>query len=162
MRKRFEQKPELGTEPIGEVVIPVKTRHELPPVLAGLQYIFNTPECNEAVFSILEEKVCGDKQLTGRNGMDLWEILVLAVVRLCVDANYDALHHMANYDGLLRGILGVAKTDFSEGKSYGLSTIKDNVRLLDEETIERINLIVVQAGHRIVKKKRGPRPKRKG
>lgn len=153
MRKRFEQNPELGTEPIGEIVIPLKTRHELPPVLAGLQHIFNTPQCNEAVFSILEEKVLADKRATGRNGMDLWEILVLAVVRLCVDANYDELHHMANYDGLLRGILGVATTDFSQGKVYGLSTIKDNVRLLDEDTIERINLVVVAAGHRVVKKK---------
>lgn len=153
MRKRFEQNPELGTEPIGEVVIPTKTRHELPPVLAGLQYIYNTPQCNEAIFSILEEKVCSGKKATGRNGMDLWEILVLAVVRLCVDANYDELHHMANYDGLMRGILGVAPTDFSQGKVYGRSTIKDNVRLLDEDTIVRINQIVVEAGHRIVKKK---------
>jgi len=151
MRKRFEQAPELGTDPIGEVKIPIKSRHELPPVLGGLQFIFTTPELNEAVFSILEEKVCAGKQDTGRKGMDLWEILVLGVVRLCVDANYAELHHMANYDSLLRGIMGLSPI-FSKGKTYGLSTIKDNVKLLDAATIERINRIVVQGGHSIVKK----------
>lgn len=161
MRKRFEQAPKLGTDPIGEVIIPTRTRHELPPVLRGLQYIFMTPALNEEVFSILEEKVCAGKQDTGRKGMDLWEILVLGVVRLCVDANYDQLHHMANYDGLLRGIMGIAPI-FSQGKTYGLSTIKDNVRLMDQATIERINRVVVQGGHSIVKKKRGPKPKGKG
>lgn len=153
MRKRFEQQPELGTVPIAEVGIPLRTRHELPPVLAGLQHIFRTPELNAAVFAILEGAVCSGKKKTGRKGMDFWEIFVLGVVRLCVDANYDQLHHMANFDDLLRGILGVSKTDFSQGKVYGLSTIKENVRLLDEATIEKINLVVVKEGHRIVKKK---------
>jgi len=37
----------------------------------------------------------------------LWQILVLGVVRLGLDANYDRLEHLANYDTLIRQFLGV-------------------------------------------------------
>jgi IS5 family transposase len=88
---------------------------------------------------------------TGRLGMSLWEIFVLAVVRLCLDVDYDRLHILANYEKLLRMILGV-ESSFGEGKQYGLQTIKDNVQLLDEDVIDQINDIVVKAGHSLKKK----------
>ena len=154
MRKRFEQQLDLGQKPIPEVRIPTRSRDELPPVLMGLQLIFTTPDLNERVFELLESRICGDKQETGRPGMDLWEILVLGVVRLALDCDYDRLHHTANFDGLVRGILGVSSTGFTAGgKEYKYQTIRDNVTLLDEETINKINAVVVEAGHRVVKKK---------
>ena len=50
MRKRFEQQNELDAELIPDVKIDGKSRHELPQFLDGLQYIFVTPDLNEAVF----------------------------------------------------------------------------------------------------------------
>ena len=47
MRQRFERQLDLGQIPIEEVPIPPKSRDELPPVLRGLQWIFQTPEVNE-------------------------------------------------------------------------------------------------------------------
>ena len=82
MRKRFEQQHELDATLIPEVKIDKKSRHELPQVLAGLQYIFVTPSVNEQVFEILENKILKGKKKTGRLGMSLWEILVLGVMRL--------------------------------------------------------------------------------
>jgi hypothetical protein len=58
----------LGRTPIERVVLPVRSRDELPPVLAGLQWIFQTPELNRQVFDLLEEKVVGGKKATGRPG----------------------------------------------------------------------------------------------
>lgn len=154
MRKHFDQDPFLGTKPISEVRIPTKSRDELAPVLMGLQHIFTTPELNRQVFEILEGKILVGKNNTGRPGMGLWEIFVLATVRNCLNANYDRLHDQANYHSLIRGIMGV-DTPFREGKEYSLSSIKDNVSLLDEQTLIEINELIVGAGHRLLKKKDG-------
>ncbi|OQZ01680.1 MAG: ISNCY family transposase [Candidatus Brocadia sp. UTAMX2] len=134
MRKRFEQQLKLG-------IIPISGEH-----------IYVTPELNEEVFRILEGKVLKGKKKTGRYGMDLWQILVLSTVRLGLDADYDRLDNFANHHKLIRQIVGV-ETTCGEGKRFSRQSIKDNVSLLDEETITRINEVVVRAGHKLVKKK---------
>src|SRR5260221_429766 len=108
MRKRFEVQLTLGKTPIETVLPPWKSRDELPPILAGLKWIFLTPEINAQVFTLLEEKLVAGKKATGRPGLDLWQIQVLGVVRLGLDCDYDRLEHLANYDSLLRQILGLS------------------------------------------------------
>ena len=159
MRKRFEQQLTIGTVPISEVKVNLKSRHELPPVLAALQYVFINSELNTQVFDLLESKIVKGKKRTGRPGMTLWEIFVLAVVRLCLDVNYDFLLDHANEHNTLRGILGVQMSDFSRGKEYKYQTVVDNITLLDEQTLIQINEIIVKSGHSLLKKKKGPRPK---
>lgn len=155
MRQRFEQQLSLGLIPIPDVKITTRSRHELPPILTALQHIFITPVLNAAVFELLEKRICAGKENTGRPGMDLWQILVLGVVRLGTDSNWDALHHFANNDRSLRGILGVATTAFcDEEEDFAYQTLIDNVSLLDEDTIKEISALVVAEGHRILKKKR--------
>ena len=107
MRKRFEQSPELDFDPISEVKINTKGRHQLPPMLVALQYIFTDQDLSEQVFELLEDKITKQKKNTGRMGMSLWEILVLGVVRLNLDIDYDFLVDHANNHSELRGILGV-------------------------------------------------------
>ncbi len=75
------------------------------------------------------------------------------MVRLTLDVNYDRLEHIANYDKLVRDFLGIS-TFSGEGKRYPLQTIKDNVSLLTPEVLEKINQVIVRAGHNLVKKKR--------
>ena len=150
MRKRFSVQYELGATPIEKLELPLRSRDELPPVLRGLQYIYSTPELNRRVFALLEEKILSGVQETGRNGMSLWEILVFATVRLALDCNYDRLEHIANYDNLVRLFLGIP--DFGNNlKRYSLQSLKDNVRLLDEETLDQINELVVSSGYRLKK-----------
>jgi len=146
MRKRFEVQYELGATPIEKIKIP-KSRDELPPVIRALQNIYTTPELNEKVFDILERKILPTVDFTtGRPGMSLWEILVLGSVRWTRDADYDHLHHMSNFDNLIRKLLGIS--DFGENlKRYSLQTLKDNIGLLDEETLDEINELVVKTGH---------------
>ena len=150
MRKRFDAQIGLDQVPIEKVIIPHKSRDELPPVLAGLQWIFATPEVNQEIFALLEEKVCGDKKDTGRPGMDLWHILVLGVVRLALDCDYDRLEHVAEYDRLVRAIMGVA--DFGGQEQFHHKTISDNVCHVDAELLEKINEIVVRHGRQALKK----------
>lgn len=153
MRNRFNQQNSLDATPINEVKIDGKSRHELAPLLGGLQYIFTTPALNEKIFSILESKIMHGKKQTGRWGMSLWEILVLGCVRLNLNTNYDALQDLANNHSMLRGILGVRTNEiFGNGHYYELSTIKENVGLLDEEILKAISLELVKAGHSFKKK----------
>ena len=140
--------------PIGEVKINLKTRHQLSPILLGLQYLFNDDELSEQAFEIVSEKVLSGKKATGRLGMSLWEILVLGTVRLSLRIDYDFLVDHANEHQTLRSILGVGRSDFAQEKEYKYQTVVDNVSLLDEQTIKKINDLVVQAGHQIIKKKR--------
>lgn len=154
MRQRFDQQMNLGIHPISEVKFPLKSRDELPPILRGLQYIFITPSLNEKVFSLLEEKVCKGKKKTGRKGMDLWHILVLAVVRHGLNTNWDRLESMANYDALIRMVLGVHNTSFGAYQiEFTYQSIIDNVSQIDEALLKSINQLVVDAGHELLKKK---------
>lgn len=156
MRQKFIQQKSIGVESISEVSIPNITRDELPPVLKALQHIFITSELNEKVFKILSKSSGNVNVNKGRKGMSLWEILVLAVIRNSLDTNYDRLHDFANYHVLVRSIMGV-HVEFGYNKDaqqYGLQTIKDNVKLLSSEIIDEINLLVIETGHSLVKKKR--------
>lgn len=155
MRQRFEQQMNFRTVAISDVKFRLKSRDELPPVLKALQYIFVTPDLNEKVFSLLEKKIVVGKKKTGRPGMDLWHILVLAVARHTLSANWDRLEHLANYDQLIREIMGVHATAFIENDKieFGYQTILDNVSLLDETVLAEVNLLVVEAGHSLLKKK---------
>ena len=153
MRKRFEVQLVLGRTPIEKVILPLKSRDELPPILAGLQWIYVTREVNEPIFELLEAKVVGHKKATGRPGLDLWPILVLGVVRLGLDCDYDRLEHLANYDSLLRQILGLNPLLCPDEKPFHYKTLSDNVCLVDEQLLQEINALVAQAGRALFKKK---------
>jgi len=150
MRKRFEPQIKLGSTSIAKVEIPTNSRDELAPILKALQHVFVTAELHEEVFSILEAKVKSGKKETVRNGMELWQIMVIGVVRLGLglDADYDRLTDRVNHHILIRQIRGVDGL-FLRGKKYSMQSIKDNVRLLDEETLGKINEVVVKAGQRL-------------
>jgi len=154
MRQRFAQQTTLGITPISEVKFPSRSRDELPPVLMALQHIFITPELNEKIFSILEKEILKGKKKTGRRGMDLWHILVLAVVRHTLDTNWDRMEDMANHHRLLRQVLGVHVEKFGiEEVEFNYQTIVDNVSLVNEKVLEQINQEVVTYGHSLLKKK---------
>jgi IS5 family transposase len=150
MRNRFKVQYELGATPIERIEIPLDSRDQLPPVLRALQYIYSTPELNEQVFQLLEAKITADINPTGRPGMSLWEILVFGTIRLSLDIDCDRLHYMANTDCLTRSLVGIH--DFGiKLKNYPLQTLKDNVRLLDQQTLNQINDWVVDVGHSLLR-----------
>lgn len=154
MRQRFEEQMSLGITPISEVKINLKCRDEMPPTLFALQTIFVNKELNEKIFSILEERVCKNKKATGRPGMNLWHILVLSVVRHACNTNWDKIHEYSNNHMGMRNIMGLHNNQFGQGyQEFEYQNIVDNVSLLDAETINKINAIVVEYGVRLLKKK---------
>jgi hypothetical protein len=156
MRQFFPNQPDLQITPIEKIRLPLKSRDELPPLLAGLQWVWMHPTLKAEIFALLEAKIMAGKQATGRSGMDLWQILVLGVVRLGLDADWDRLEHMANYDTLVRQMLGVPAAPWGEDvKAFGHQTLRDNVALLDDELLQQINARIAAAGREVFAKKDG-------
>ena len=159
MRKVIEPQMKLGETDIGAIVLDLKSRDDIPQILRGLQYIYTEPSLREAVFAILEEvlpeRVGTEGKAsanTGRPGMEQWKILVLGVLRLGLNTDYDRLQELANQHTTLRQMLG--HSDGFDESRYELQTLKDNVRLFTPEILDRINQEVVRAGHRVLKKSR--------
>ena len=149
---------------IGAIYLDPKSRDDIPQLLRGLQHIYTEPELRERVFAILQEvipqRVRGEGKAdagAGRPGMEQWRILVLGVVRLGLNADYDRVQELANQHSTLRQMLGHG--DWTDNTQYKLQTLKDNLRLFTPEILDRINQEVVGAGHVLAKKKsrRGPR-----
>ena len=143
----------FGETPIDKIKFDLRARDEVPKLLIGLQHIYCTPELREEVFNILEDLVPEQtNSKNGRPGMDLWKILVLGTVRLNCNWDYDKLQDIANNHRNIRQMLGHGMMD--NDATYPLQTLKDNVSLLTPEVLEKINKVVVEAGHKLILKKK--------
>lgn len=149
MRKIINPQVQIGEINISDVPIEVDSRDEIPQLLRGLQYIYSTPKLWKKVqhelWGILPLEVDPDN---GREGMTLWRILVLGTLRLCCNWDYDKLQEIANNHITLRQILGHGILDFDY--RYPRQTLCDNLRWFTPEVLERINRIVVNAGHELL------------
>jgi hypothetical protein len=154
MRQHYPTQPDLHLLPIEKIVLPLKSRDELPPLLAGLQWIWTHPPLRAEIFTLLEAAILTGKPATGRRGMDLWQILVLGVVRLGLDADWDRLEDLANHHTLIRQMLGVPATPWgADAKVFVRQTLRDNVALLDDALWQQINARVAVAGRAVFAKK---------
>ena len=156
MRKRFELNPILGSLPISEVDIPLKSRDELAPVLLALQAIFINQYYHQKMFDIVEPIIKQGKGQTGREGMTIWEVIVLSVIRLTLNTNYDRLLWISNYDKCVRELMGIEPNDYGFSgppKKYSLTALKENIGLLKVDAIEHINSLVLEVGQDYLKKK---------
>ena len=157
MRQVINPQLQFGEVDIGAIALDPKSRDDIPQLLRGLQHIYTNPELRARVFAILEEVVPAGVNgqadtHTGRPGMEQWKILVLGVLRLGLNADYDRIHELSNEHKTLRQMLGHSGWADGEEDRYGLQTIKDNLRLFTPAILDRINQEVVRAGHTLVKK----------
>ena len=159
MRTVIDPQMTFGQVGIADIVFDPKSRDDIPQLLRGLQHLYTDPGLRKRVFAILEE-VIPDRvgaegkasPKTGRPGMAQWTILVLGVLRLGLNADYDRIHELANQHTTLRLMLGHGGWP-DEGR-YELQTLKDNLMLFTPEILGRINQEVVRAGHKALKKAR--------
>lgn len=156
MRKRFEQQLSIGRLLIKDTEISTAKRAgSLPSLCLALKKIFITPEWNERVFEVLENKILSKNNNTGRPGMDLWQIFVLSQVRLCRNIGYEDLTDLANHHTMIRQLMGIEYLSGFEKQKISYQNIVDNVSLLDDESVKQLNAIIVEFGHSVFKKKRG-------
>ena len=112
------------------------------------------PTLKAELLALLEARILAGKKATGRTGLDLWQILVLGVVRRGLDADWDRMEHVANYDLLVRQMLGLPATPWDdESKMFSHQTLRDNVALLDDALLQQINARSAAAGREVFAKK---------
>ncbi len=148
MRKPFSQQMRLDCRTVLEVELNLECRDEIVPILAALQHIYSQPTLRDSILELVAADVNGDsRDDCGRDGMDYWQILVLAAVRVGCNLNYDKLQDLAEQHRALRHIMGIG--DWDEDTGFSWRRIHDNVCLLQPETIEKISHVIVEAGHEL-------------
>lgn len=151
MRRAFDQQRRLDCSSIRDVRLNLNCRDEIIPVLRALQHLYSRAELRDEILELVARDVNnGSSRRRGRPGMDYWQILVLAAVRLGCNLNYDKLQNLAEEHRALRHMMGIG--DWDEETSFDWRRICDNVCLVRPQTIERINELIVGEGHRLVPK----------
>lgn len=150
MRVVQPQQMTLGEVDISDIVFDTRSRDDIPKILRGLQALYLNEALRKAVFALLEAELLPKiNQATGRPGMPLWTIFVCAVLRLDLNADDGRLHELANQHTTLRQMLGHGPYNDHQ---YSYQSLIDNVRLFTPELLDKINTLVVQEGHVLVKK----------
>lgn len=141
----------IGEVDVSRIVFDPRSRDDIPQILRGLQHLYQDLGTRAKLFALLESEMAPkiDKR-TGRPGMTLWSIFVCGVIRLDLNIDYDRLQELVNQHNNLRQMLG---HDTFDPTSYPYQTLKDNVTLFTPELLDKINQIVVDAGHELVKKR---------
>src|SRR3990172_1433337 len=89
---------QIGEVDISKIKFDPKSRDDIPQLLKGLQFLYTNPALREEIFSLLEKHIAPNVSKTkGRPGMALWKILVMGVLRLNLNWDYDRLHNEINY-----------------------------------------------------------------
>ena len=149
MRKAFDRQTRLDSQPVADVRLNLNCRDEIVPILQALQHIYSQPTLRDDILRAIARDVNHrSSRKRGRQGMDYWQILVLAAVRLGCNLNYDKLQDLAEQHRALRQIMGIG--DWDEDTSFDWRRIQDNLIKIRPETIERINHLIVAEGHRLV------------
>jgi hypothetical protein len=146
MRKAFSEQARLDCRKVTDVQLNLNCRDEIIPILRALQHIYSEGELRDRILGLIAEDVNGEARSDcGREGLDYWQILVLAAVRLGCNLNYDKLQDLAEQHRTLRHVMGIG--DWDEDTNFSWRRIRDNVCLLRPETIEQISYLIVGAGH---------------
>jgi IS5 family transposase len=149
MRKTFERQSRFGRQPIMGIVLNINCRDEIIPILAALQHIYSQPQVRDQILALVAGDVNQDsREDCGREGLDYWQVLVLAAVRLGCNLDYDRLQDLAEQHRTLRMLMGIG--DWDDETNFSWRRIRDNVCLLKPATIAQISHLVVGAGHRLV------------
>jgi IS5 family transposase len=110
MRKHYEKQRRFDCTPIAELMLNYDCRDEMVPVLAGLQHVYTSSALRNKVVSLVAQDINEESRRdVGRPGLDDWQIVVLAGVRLGCNFDFDKLQDQAENHGALRTMLGVGQ-----------------------------------------------------
>ncbi len=148
MRKHYQRQRRFDCSPIAEVPLNLECRDEVVPVLVGLQHVFTNHELRRKVVKFVADDLNQfSRRDVGRPGMDDWQVVVLAAVRLGCNYDYDKLQDQVENHRALRGILGIGQWDDVNG--FGWRRIRDTLCQLNPETILKINQAIVSSGQEL-------------
>src|SRR5450755_993091 len=137
----------LDCLPISDVKLNLECRDEIIPILRALQHLYAADSLRRELLALVGKNVNGDtSRKHGRRGMNYWEITVLAAARLGCNLDYDKLQDLAENHRRLRQIMGIGDWQ-EEDVDFDWRRIEGNVLKLRPATLQKLNDLVVRAGH---------------
>lgn len=134
---------------IAHVRLNLNCRDEIIPILRALQHVYEQPHVRDEILALIGQDVNPDSRADrGREGLSYWTILVLAAVRLGCNFDYDKLQDLAEQHRTLRLLMGLGEGE--DETNFSWRRIRDNVCLLRPATLEKLNHVLVAAGHALV------------
>ena len=147
MRKAFSSQLRLDCLAIDELQLNLNCRDEIIPILEGLKHVFGQPGLRDALIKLVAADItCGRRDDTGRVGFDYWQIIVMAVVRLGCNVDYDKLQDLCENHRALRCLLGSGDWDET---NFAARRIRNTLCLLTPSTLEKMNHLVVVQGQQL-------------
>ncbi len=153
----------LGQTAIEEIDLDVRSRDDIPAILLGIQSLYRTKELRNKVLGLLDSRILGLGESSGngenrsdhsagesgkinptvgRPGMQLWNILVLGLLKQGLNCDCDRVTELANKHADVRRFLGLNATLDEQVFSY--RTVNRNPKLLTPDLLAEINRLVVQ------------------
>lgn len=138
----------LDCLPISAVNLNRNCRDEIIPILRSLQHLYAEAPLRRELLTLVGQDVNhGTSRKHGRRGLNYWEIAVLAGVRLGCNLDYDKLQDLAENHRRLRQIMGIG--DWQDEVDFDWRRIEDNLSKLRPETLQKLNDLIVRAGHEL-------------
>ena len=110
MRRAFSRQQRLDGGDVLDAELNLECRDEMVPILRALQHIYGRPELRDELLELVAADVNADSDDDcGRTGLDYWQIIVLAAVRLGCRLTYDRLQDLAEQHRALRQIMGIGQ-----------------------------------------------------
>jgi transposase, IS5 family len=148
MRKHYDRQRRFDCTPIAELSLNYECRDEVIPVLAGLRHVYTCQELRTEVVRLVAQDINQEtRRDVGRPGLDDWQIVVLAAVRLGCNYDYDKLQDQAENHQALRTLLGAGEWD--EATDFSARRIRDTLCQLEPQTLEAISQAIVSYGHQL-------------
>ena len=151
MRLRYQEQPRLDCPEVNRIELNLKCRDEIIPILRALQHVYSQVPLRREILELVGKDVnAGSSPDHGRMGLSYWTIMVLAAVRLGCNFDYDKLQDLAEQHRTLRLMMGIG--DWQDEEDFDWRRIRDNLCLLQPATLEKINHLLVGAGHQLAPK----------
>jgi len=139
----------LDCLPIPEVKLNLECRDEIIPILRALQHVYADVSLRQGLLRLVGKDInATSNRKCGRRGLSYWEITVLAGVRLGCNLDYDKLQDLAENHRSLQRIMGIGDWEV-ETVDFDWRRLEDNLTKLRPATLEKINDLVVKAGHQL-------------
>lgn len=148
MRKSFESQRRLDCSHVYDLQLNLNCRDEIVPMLAALQHVFTQSELRTKLCRLIAADLNPESRRdVGRPGFDDWQVLVLAVMRLGCDLDYDKLQDMGENHRSLRHLMGIG--DWDDQTSFDWRRIQATITQLKPQTIHKINQSIVAYGQQL-------------
>ena len=148
MRVAYQEQSRLDCPPVNAVSLNLNCRDEIIPILRALQHVYGQVQLRREILDLIGNDVnAGSSPDRGREGLSYWTITVLAAVRLGCNFDYDKLQDLAEQHHTLRLMMGIG--DWQDEENFDWRRIRDNLCLLRPATLEKINHLLVAAGHKL-------------